>query len=237
MIFPNLELESTLQVNDKTRLSGVKSYVSKDEAAITLVEIEAESGSGFVDVTGAAAPFRASDWFLDWEYATAGVKVVSLRITTDGAPVTITKSITVVTALVDNLFANDNDLVAEENDILKWVRPGRNSHLDTHRKAKDLILKELDRLGIRSSDGSKVIAADLLDVSEVKEWATYLALMLIFKTNSNAVDDVFAKKMDIYSSRIKEVMNRKEFLYDYNRDGTIDFNEFASFQTIDVVRR
>ena len=58
-IFPHIELEDIVQVNDRTRLSAIKSFVSKDEAAVTLVEIEPESGSGFIDVTGA----KQADWF------------------------------------------------------------------------------------------------------------------------------------------------------------------------------
>ena len=53
-IFPNAELEEVVQVDDKTRLDARKSFVSKDEADVTLIEVEPEAGSGFIDVTGSS---------------------------------------------------------------------------------------------------------------------------------------------------------------------------------------
>ena len=51
MIFPVLELEKTVQLNDKTRLDGRKSYTTPEEAAISLVEIQPEAGQPFFTVT------------------------------------------------------------------------------------------------------------------------------------------------------------------------------------------
>ena len=88
-IFGVLDFDPVVQVNDKIRLKAIRSFVSKDEAAITLVEIEPVAGNGFIDVTDA----DPNELFLDWSYATDGTAVVSLRITTDGAPVTVTKNL------------------------------------------------------------------------------------------------------------------------------------------------
>jgi hypothetical protein len=60
MIFPLVESEPIVQVSDKTRLSAVKSFKSNDEPAISLVEIEPESGSGFINVTG--SPINSKNW-------------------------------------------------------------------------------------------------------------------------------------------------------------------------------
>jgi hypothetical protein len=76
-IFGVLESDPIVQVSDKIRLKADRSFVSKDEAAITLVEIEPVAGNGFIDVTGSSS----SDWYLDWSYSTDGTAVTSLRIT------------------------------------------------------------------------------------------------------------------------------------------------------------
>lgn len=236
-IFPHIETEDIVQLNDRTRISASKSFLSKDEAAITLVEIEPEAGNGFIDVTGIAVPLKASDWFLDWEYSTAGTKAVTLRITTDGAPVTESATIEAILESDDQQFCVDQDLVYEEHDIMKWVRPGRNTHKDVIRRAQGLIMKFLDEMGIRDSAGAKITIDAIVDHTEVKEWATYLALYLIFKTNSNQLDDVFSKKSKDYYSKADGAKTRSMFLFDYNGNGTIETGEFAILRTIDVVRR
>lgn len=231
-IFPHIELEDIVQVNDRTRLSAIKSFVSKDEAAVTLVEIEPESGSGFIDVTGA----KQADWFLDWEYATGGMKTVSVRITTDGAPVTETATIQALTLVDDKQFCTDQNLVANEHDILKWVRQGRNTHKDVIRRAKKMIMKDLEEFGVTDSEGNKLTEAAIVDIEEVREWATYLSLYIIYKTSSNANEDVFKAKAADYWGKAKQSKNRSFFKFDYNGDGTIDKDEWVTFQAIEVYR-
>ena len=111
MIFPNLILENIVQENDKTRLDATKSFISKDEAAVTLVEIEPYTGAGYIDVTGTSS----KDWYLDWSYPTDGNKTVTVRITTDGGPVSSSKTIWIIDSVDDNLFSYDQDLTAIED--------------------------------------------------------------------------------------------------------------------------
>lgn len=234
-IFPHVELEDIVQVNDKTRLSGSKSFISKGEAAVTLVRIEPESGAGFIDVSG--TPVKADNWYLDWEYATAGAKTVTVEVTTDGAPVTDTKVIEVLSVVDDNQFCQDTDLMALEHDIMKWVRPGRNTHKDVIRRAKRMIMKDLEEFGVLDSQGNKLTEAAIIDIEEVREWATYQALFVIFKTNSNAVDDIFSKKAAEYKERAQKARHRSYFRFDWNGDGTLDKDEWITFQAIEVYRR
>jgi uncharacterized Fe-S cluster-containing radical SAM superfamily protein len=102
MIFPKLKTESIVQVNDKTRIDARDTFLSPDEAAITLLEIQAEIGGQFLDVTGTS--------YIDWQYDTAQEETITLRVTTDSTPVTITKTLTVISASDDNLFSSDADL-------------------------------------------------------------------------------------------------------------------------------
>jgi len=232
-IFPHVELEDIVQVNDKTRLSGTKTFISKDEAAVTLVEIEPEAGNGFIDVTGT----KQADWYLDWEYATGGVKTVSVRVTTDGAPVTDSLTLEVLTLVDDNQFCSDSYLVYNEHDIMKWVRPGRNTHKDVIRRAKRMIMKDLEEFGVLDSQGNKLTESAIVDLEEVREWATYMSLFVIFKTNSNSTEDIFSKKAAEYKERAQKSRHRSYFKFDWNGDGIIDRDEWITFQAIEVYRR
>ena len=214
MIFPVLKTEDILQTNDKTRLDGVSTYLAGDEADITLIEIEPFDGAGFIDVT--------TSKYLDWQYTVSGDVVVSLRVTTDGAPVVTTKTIVVIDPADDNLLSADNDLVAMESDILNWIRPGRSSFLDKHRVARDLILDELDSAQIWKNDGTRYTAADIVDKQEFKEWSRNLTLKVVFESNSNAIDDIFAAKAEKYKTMAISSKTRASYRLDYNQDGEID---------------
>lgn len=233
-IFPHIELEEVVQVNDKTRLNATKSFISKGEEPITLVRIEPEAGAGFVDITG--TPIKASNWFLDWEYSTDGTKAVTVEITTDGAPVTETKTIEVLTELDDNQFCKDTDLQALEHDILKWVREGRATFKDVIRRAKRLIMKDLEEFGVVDSNGNKLTEAAIVDKEEVREWATYWSLYLIFNSSNNQAEDILKQKASMYFQKGKDSRTKAYFRYDWNGDGTIELGERMRLSAIEVYR-
>lgn len=211
-IFHHIETEKIIQVDDKVRIDAIKSFVSPDEAAISLVEIEAEAAAGFIDVTNSSKR-------LDWEYATDGTKTISVRITTDGAPVVKTKTIEVISELDDYLFSTDQDLIEEEDDILDYVRDGRNSFIDKHRLAQELILDSLNDQNIRSSTGDRLEKAAVIDIKEVKEWSKYLTLMIIFDNQSNVVGDIFDEKARMYESKMIRAQSNGFLRLDSTGDG------------------
>jgi len=227
MIFPILELETQLQVNDKTRLDAEKSFISPDEAAITLVEIEPEASAGFIDVT--------SSRYLDWQYATDGTKAVTVRITTDAAPVTFSKDIEVLLEENDILFSSDDDLLAHEDDILRYVRAGRSSYIDKHRLAKKRIVRWLSEQRIYDKDGNNLTASAIMDIDEVNEWSKFYVLYIIFNSLSNAIDDIFAQKASLYQSLAKDAQNRSAIRLDLNADGSEDINKDT--RTYRMIRR
>ncbi len=220
-IFGKLILEPTVQEDDKTRLNATKSFVSKDEADITLVEIEPEASAGFIDVTGTSS----NDWFLDWEYSTDGDKTVSLRLTTDGGPVVFTEDIEVVTEADDKLFSNDDDLKRHEPSVLNWIISGRNTFKDMHRRAQTLILDFFRIQGYRNQDGTNVSKDEILDILEVKEWSTYMVLKLVFEGRSNDPEDIFREKSRTYNSEMIAARESVFKVYDFNKDGDLTASE------------
>jgi len=225
-IFGKLELEKIIQVNDKTRLDARKSFVSVDEAAITLIEIEPVAGNGYIDVT--------SKQYLDWQYSADGDAVVSLRITTDGAPDTISGTLPVISELDDKLFSDDSELLPYEPQVLEWVRSGRNSFKDIHRASQDRILKYLDKNKFWDLNGDPLTKAAIIDLNEVNDWSKFMTLKLIFEGLSNATDDIFHEKSLRYRDLERTARDRAVLRVDTNGDGdNTDATDLEEFRVID----
>lgn len=228
MIFPNLENEPVVQVNDRTRLSALKTYAAKGSTIIK-VEIEPDAGAGYIDVTG--SPMDPKKWFTDWQYATAGAKVISVRVN-EGEPDETIKTfpITIVTEADDALFASDSDLAQDEPDILRYVKDGRNSYKDVHREVQKEILDLINRKGYRKPDGTKITKADVVDKTEVREMAKYYALWMIFEGISNKIGDVFSLKASEYRGEYTIRTERQILALDLDGSGTIEPVEGVNLQ-------
>ncbi len=233
-IFPKLTLDRVVQIEDGLRLDATQTFISKDEAAITLVEIEPETGAGFVDVTGS----KQKDWFLDWQYSGLSRTVdVTVRVTTDGAPVTFTESLEVLTSTDDKLFSDDYDLLVKEEDILKWLPDGRTSFKYKHRQVQTMIIEDFNERGVVDDDQNKLTKAAFLDIEEVRQWALNMTLSLIFKDNSNVVGDVFDLKAADYMSEALTHKHRAFYRLDLDGDGNISTGERSPFRTVRLVRQ
>ena len=149
---------------------------------------------------------------------------MTVDVTTDGAPVTFSKSITVVTAATDKLFSSDAELVPHEPDIMRWIRQGRSSFLDIHRLAQDRILAILDEKGLTDWDGERLDKSHIHDVAEFNDWSKFMTLRFIFDGLSNADDDVFSKKAKKYADLANIAENRAILRLDRDADGTKDSN-------------
>lgn len=227
MLFPKLRIEKKVQVDDKTRLDASISY-AQDEA-ITLLEISPDNGVTFYD--------RTSNGSLDWQFDSDGTFNVIVRITGDvTGPVTYQKTILVVTESEDNLFSDDQMLVDHEDDILNYVRKGRDSFIDKHRTSQGIILNDLDKSGIWKDDNSRYTASDITDIQEFKEWSKFLTLKIIFESISNAVDDIFSEKANRYRSMEVEAKKRAYLRLDSDGDGQVDNTEIRNIFTGDLVR-
>lgn len=235
MIFSDLEIESIIQVGDQTRLSALKSFVSKDEDDITKVEIQPEATASWIDVTGA----DSRDWYLDWRYTGASRDaVVSARVTAgDAGPTTVSKTIQVISAADDKLFSSDQDLASLEPNILKYVSLGRATFLNVHRAAQTKILESLDESGIIDTAGAKLTKAAVVDVSEVRGWSRDLTLHLIFKSLINSNDDVFTEKAKFYLNEAAQRKSRSVLRLDLNDDGELDVDEKVTTGSMNLVRR
>jgi len=197
-IFPIIETENIVQIDDKTRIKADKTYVAKGSAAITLVEIQPEGTESFINVTGTSS----RDWYLDWNYSGISRTVtVAVRVTTDGLPVTSTRDIEIITQADDKLFSSDDDITPYESDVLKYVEQGRNSFLNKHRAVQGLILDVLNDEGIYDSSGNRITKDAIIDIAEVNTWSKFWTLGLIFDDFQNSEGDKFLEKANKYFKR------------------------------------
>ena len=128
----------------------------------------------------------------------------------------------VFSVLGDALYSTDGDLKVHEHDILKYVPVGRASFLNVHRRAQEKIVEWLDQQGFTNTSGDKYDKFHIIDVSEVKPWAIYLALEMIFREISNATDDVFHEKAEYYAKEALSARQRAIIRLDVDSDGVAD---------------
>ena len=231
-IFGVLSTESVVQVGDKTRLSGIKTFITQDEAPVTLVEIQAEAAAGFIDVTNDDQDL----WFLDWIYSTAGSKTVSLRITTDGAPQTFTHILTSITEADDKLFSTDQELAMIEPEVLKYVPKGKASFKYVHRQCQSEILEHLYTNGYVKTDNTRITKDEVIRIEEVSYWSRFMALRYIYRQLSNAVDDIYDQKSKRYENDEHKWRHKAILKLDFNGDGTQGEYESANLTSKRLVR-
>ena len=243
-IFPVIEIEELVQENDKMRIDASKSFVSGSPAIIK-TEIKPTADDDYIDVT--------STQYLDWQYSIDELddddpqeKTISIRITLTGYDeedpdedliAEASKTISVISEDTDDLYSSDAKLKDHESDILKFVPDGKATFKNIHRRVQTLILAWLDKEGYVDAQGNKFTKAALVDISEVTEWATFMALRLIFEGVSNAVDDIFAKKSSDYESLEKFHRERAVLRIDVDGDGVVSNGEQIDIRSAILVRR
>ena len=237
MIFPVLTLDEDLQIDDKTRLDASLSYTSKDEAAVTLVEIQPEASASFIDVS-AAGTLSAKNWYLDYQYSGASRTVtVTCRITTDGTPKSHAVTINVLTEADDYLFSNDNDIKTLETQIMKWLPDGRSSFKYAHRHAQKEIIAYFDEMGYVDKAGDPYTKTSVVRLKEVVMWASKLALSLIYNDVSDKLDDDFKSKSTDYKGQAESHKGDRAIIrLDYDGDGIQEDGENHFVQSVRVFR-
>jgi hypothetical protein len=240
MIFPIIESDDVVQVNDKFRISADKSYKTPDESAWTLVEIEPYAGFGFIDVTGdITKPKPEKYWFLDFQYSTPGAKVVTVRMTTNGAPVTFSKTVTCLTAAEDNLFSTDELLKEVQEDILRLLPDGRATFKYKHRAAQNFILDWLWNNGYFKTAGfgaEPYLKADIVDVDFISDWATYVCLRMLYSSNQSQGGDVFRQKAGDFLNEEQRAREKVLLKLDTDGDGELSPNEGEQIQSRRLIR-
>lgn len=149
----------------------------------------------------------------------------------------ITRTIPVISVVADHLFSTDDQMTQHETDIMRYVKEGRASWINIHRRAQQLIMQWMDTQGFINDFLEKFPASAIKDVTEVREWSVMVALRLAYESISNSKEDIFRIKANSYESREEFYRNRAVIRLDMNKDGRVDLGEQIDVRNAVVVRR
>jgi hypothetical protein len=149
-------------------------------------------------------------------------KAIALTVASTSESSTLVQYLKLYTEASDKLFSKDSDLTKKERDIMKWTAEGRATFIAEHRATQVHILEWLKKNNINDGEGRPLTKWTLAVTEELRLWAMYRTLADLFFSFSNAVDDVFYKKSEVY--RKDEIAARDRFYLtvDTNQDGTPD---------------
>lgn len=151
-------------------------------------------------------------------------KRISLALDNGVDNETLTKTLKLYSIDGDALFSNDQDLISIKSDIMNWVKPGRNSFLNFHRRAQSDIIDFFRGKGVIDSYYNPLRVRDFVKPEDLKEWSTFLTLRLIFDDFSNATDDIFYSEARQFEAREMRLRNRY-MRVDLDKDGVSDKGE------------
>lgn len=343
-LFPNLDIEEKVQINDKTRLLGSRSFVTKGADAITTMTIKAGADGSALSVFDS----KEANRYLDWQFSAFNIDVDSINnkidfkegstvyaatistntytltdlcteiktqmesagaftytVTLSDSKITIaangtfsllpatgvnyinsilptigfspnagsgdsdyanittktgkkirhlTKSVEITigdgattssvkeyielySVVGDALFSSDGDLKSHKEDIMNYLRSGRNSFLNFHRRAQDVIISTLDREGYIDVYGNKFTIDAFVDLEEFRQWSTFLTLRLIFEDRSNAIDDVFDRWAKDYGGYEVQAKSRAILRIDIDGDGLTEVGEGLQVRAGRLIRQ
>lgn len=207
--------------NSKITITGTTAFEFKDSSGVSQAFLTPDVGS--TSHTGKLV-----------EYGTRKVTVAAGNGTdTDSRELYIN----VYSETGDHLYCTDQDIAAHESDILKWVSPGRATFKNVFRRVQKLIVAWLDEKGYVNAYGVKYSKNDVVDIEEVRQWAIFMSLRIIFESITNAVDDVFAQKAKRYEALEIAARQRVILRLDYDQDGEADVTEGVSIYSGGLFRR
>lgn len=214
MIFLKNIYESVVQVGDKTRIDLSKSFANGE--TIDLYEVSFDDIT-YIDIT--------TNKYLDWAYQTDGEQTVYIRLTGSDTTINPNFTVTVLTEAQDKLFSSDQDLLSSENSITGFIRDGRDSFLDIHREVQRRIIRRLDELKIWDKNGDPLTKDAVVNVEEVRDWAKYYALEIIFGSIANVVDDIYSVKSKNYKKLREQAEQHCIVRLDLDGDTESDTNK------------
>lgn len=139
---------------------------------------------------------------------------------------------------INILFSDDHQLQAEFYEITNsnLIPAGQTTHITTHVASRNYIMQKLRNDGYIKLDSNNlyenITPWDLLDIFEVRQAATFLALSKIFFNLSDSPDDNWWTKYREYQDKFEESFRLAKLSIDYDDDGVIDNDEKAAPITV-----
>jgi hypothetical protein len=229
-IFGIIKSDDQVFTGDKIRIDVSGSFLAPGLSFATVShEVSTDGGTTWYNVTAKKS--------VDWIFTTAGVKTISLRVsTTEPGSAITTKTVTVLNLATQGLFSNDSDLYQQEPEIDEYLPKKWSSWNLVHLSSQKWIMDLLDEKGIFDQDGNKYVVADVLDVEQVRQLSIYKTLETIYEGNSKIVGDLFSIKRDKYRELANTKASRSNLVLDYNKNEAADEGEKTDLHSV-VLRR
>ncbi len=155
----------------------------------------------------------------------------------DGADnLSINKTIKLYSVDGDALFSDDQDLMGQKSDILRWTKAGRNSFLDVHRKAQREIIDFFRGKGFINSFGDPLRLKNFVKPDDLNQWSVFLTLRLIFDDISDEAEDIHFLEARQFEAREMRIRDRYMRL-DNDDDGVADTGEGINLTSGRLFRR
>ena len=217
-IFGCILTDDCVQVGDRLRIWVDRNTVTPDEDPISMVEVDPDGSGTFYDVS--------DDLFLDWAFNADGIYQIKLQVTAGANVECFTREIEVKTEEDDCLFANDEDLRGFEPSIYDCLDCYRCSYKYIHRQVRECIMDCLLREGLLW-DGCKPVDIKSYKSSEqLKKFATFWALEIIFNSFSKDPNDFWASRGAYYANLRKKSFNSYRIYFDEDGDGVVEQSEY-----------
>lgn len=227
MLFPKIDTDKLVQINDMFRISGINSFATAGEI-ITEVNIYPD----YANNPGTVFDVYEVDqdcWYLDWAYETAAEYTIRLELVTATASKIMDHTITALSESDDNLFSDDQMIYDYETELRQHLPEGRNSWKYIHRKSQEEILDYLYRNGKLSEDGTAITKDQIKTESKLEKWSTFEAMILIYQDLKTSNAEAFNEKLVDYSAKRNEARKRYLIDYDSNRDGVINDEDQTTY--------
>jgi len=234
MLFPKIDLDAVVQVNDMFRVDAQGSFSTTDEP-ITSVKIYPDYTNDPL-ITFTILPDCPEDFYLDWAYEIPGDYTVRVELVSDSGTKELDRVVTAISEAEDNLQSDDSSIYVYESELKKYLPEGRNSYKYIHRKALEEILDYLYRNGKLNPDCTK-ITKDQLITKDIQKWATFEAILLIFQDIKSSNAEAFNEKIIHYLEKRGEARSRYIIEIDTNRDNVIDEKDTKSYTAVSYFTR
>ena len=139
---------------------------------------------------------------------------------------------------VNIVFSDYNDLKEEFPNITEYLPTGQQSFIGFHQAARKQIIQTLSNRGRRVyGDGPKKIDQwDLLNFSEIRQAAKFLALSKLFFWLSDQVDDKWHQHARSFMSLYGQQFENFFLSIDKNDDGLEQVSEKQALSTARIIR-
>lgn len=144
---------------------------------------------------------------------------------------------------ITGLFTDDQDLEIEVPDITDSAHlAGKTSHFNSHLSSRNDIIQALRNQGNKTLNHSTgedkdLTVWDVLDIDQLKQASTYLALSKIYFNFSDEIDDKFSEKSNSFYNKYEKAFKLAFLNLDVNDNGIQEPNEeMPEIKSLRVIR-